>query len=219
MTDKLTELRHALDSLDDKIIGLLEKRFEISALVAAAKDGSATVRPGREAAIIRRLQRAAPNLDPALISGIWRNIFSASVVQQRGSLRIATLDESLVTAHWHFANGATFEVIDNLDWLLDSVPVRADYTVVPCAAAAEIARNLLINRELMIVARTPLTDAPNICPCFVIGSHEADDSGHDISLYAVGDDDCHSIVEVARDTNVEVKGDKIKFIGKVAAWS
>ena len=61
MTDKLTELRSALDSLDDEIIALLERRFEISGLVAAAKNGSATVRPGREAAIIRRLQTVAPD--------------------------------------------------------------------------------------------------------------------------------------------------------------
>ena len=219
MTDKLTELRNGLDSLDDEIIVLLEKRFKISALVAAAKNGSAAFRPGREAAIMRRLQSAAPDLDPTLIAGIWRHIFSSSVAQQQGSLRISALDESLVTSHWHFANGVTFDVVDDLGRLLNAVPNQADYIVAPCTAAPQIARHLLTNQEIMIVARTPLIDIPSIIPCFIIGPHEADDSGAEISLYAVEHDDIYSIVEVTNDVTLEVKGDKTKFIGKVAAWS
>ena len=219
MTNKLTELRTALDSLDDEIIALLERRFEISGRVAAAKNGSATVRPGREAAIMRRLQSAAPDLDPAVLAGVWRHIFSASVAQQQGSLRIATHHDSLVTAHWHFANGATFDVIDDMDRLLDAVPRQADYIVVPCIAMARIAHHLLVNQGAMIVARTPLVDVPGISPCFIIGSHEADASGADINLYAVADGDGCSIVALAGDATLEVKGDKTKFIGKVADWS
>tara|TARA_B100000575_G_scaffold175867_1_gene141005 strand:- start:726 stop:1397 length:672 start_codon:yes stop_codon:yes gene_type:complete len=219
MTDKLTKLRAALDSLDNEIIALLEKRFEVSGLVAAAKNGSETFRPGREAAIMRRLQIAAPDLDPILIIGIWRHIFSSSVAQQQGSLRIAALNESLVTSHWHFANSMTFDVIDDVDQLLHAVPSQADYIVVPCIAAPQIARHLLINQELMIVARTPIIDVTSISPCFIIGPHEADDSGADVSLYAVHNNDVYSIVEVASDITSKVKGDKTKFIGKVAAWS
>lgn len=218
MTDKLTELRSALDSLDDEIIALLLKRFEISGLVAAAKNGSATVRPGREAAIIRRLQNVASELDPGLLFGIWRHIFSASVAQQQGSLRIAALHDSLVTAHRHFAIGATFDVIDDFDDLLGAVPGQADYIVVPCAAAAKIAHYLLVNQGVMIVARTPLVGIPGVSPCFVIGSHEADLSGADVDLYAVSDNLGYSIVEVDGDSTLEVNGDKIKFIGKVANW-
>ena len=70
----------------------------------------------------------------------------------------------------------------------------------------------------MIVARTPLVDVPGISSCFIIGSHEADASGADINLYAVADGDRFSIVEVAGDATLEVKGDKTKFIGKVANW-
>ncbi len=218
MTDKLTELRAALDSLDDEIIALLVKRFEISGLVAAAKNGGATVRPGREAAIIRRLRNVAPDLDPGLLFGIWRQIFSASVAQQQGSLRIAALQESLVTAHRHFANGATFDVMDDFDDLLDALPGQADYIVVPCTAAAKIAYYLSVNQGVMIVARTPLVSVPGVSPCFVIGSHEADLSGADIYLYAVADSTGYSIVEVTGDAVLKVKGDKTKFIGKVANW-
>ena len=144
--------------------------------------------------------------------------FPRVLPNSRGSLRIATHHYSLVTAHWHFANGATFDVIDDVDRLLDAVPKQADYIVVPCTAMAKIANHLLVNQGAMIVARTPLVDVPGIKPCFIIGSHEADASGADINLYAVADDDGCSIVEVAGDANVEVKGDKTKFIGKVADW-
>ena len=167
---------------------------------------------------MRRLQSAAPDLDPAALAGVWRHIFSASVAQQQGSLRIATHHDSLVTAHWHFASGATFDVINDMDRLLDAVPEQADYVVVPCTATARIAHHLLVNQGAMIVARTPLFDVPGISPCFIIGSHEADASGADIYLYAVADGDSCLIVEVASDATLKVKGDKTKFIGRVADW-
>ena len=105
MTDQLTELRASLDRLDDEMIVLLEQRFQISGKVAAAKNGSVTFRPGREAAIVRRLCDAAPQLDRAMLLGIWRHIFTASVAQQEGSLRIAAHENAEATAQWHFANG------------------------------------------------------------------------------------------------------------------
>ena len=84
---------------------------------------------------------------------------------------------------------------------------------------ARIAHHLLVNQGAMIVARTPLVDVPGISPCFIIGSHEADASGADVNLYAVADGDGCSIVALAGDATPEVKGDKTKFIGKVADWS
>ena len=168
---------------------------------------------------MRRLQSAAPDLDPAVLAGVWRHIFSASVAQQQGRLRIAAHHDSLITAHWHFANGVTFDVLEDMNRLLNAVPGQADYIVVPCVAEAEIAHHLLVNQGVMIVAHTPLIDVPGISPCFIIGSHEADASGADINLYAVADDGVCSIVKVAGDAALEVKGDKTKFIGKVADWS
>ena len=111
-------------------------------------------------------------------------------------MRIATHHDSLVTAHWHFANGATFDVIDDMDRLLDAVPGQADYIVVPCTATAGD-YSPLVNQGAMIARRTPLVDVPGISPCFIIGSHEADASGADINLYSVVDGDRCSIVEVA----------------------
>ena len=50
----LSELRANLDSIDDAIHDLLMRRAEVVSHIASVKTGAA-LRPGREAAIIRRL--------------------------------------------------------------------------------------------------------------------------------------------------------------------
>jgi chorismate mutase/prephenate dehydratase len=53
-SDNLPALRQALDALDDRILGLLMERAAVVERVAAIKTGG-PLRPGREAAILRRL--------------------------------------------------------------------------------------------------------------------------------------------------------------------
>jgi chorismate mutase len=216
MTDKLTDLRAAIDRLDDEILALLEDRFSISGKVASAKNGSVTFRPGREARIIRRLCDAAQGLDKALLLGIWRHILSASVAQQEGSLRVAVHGAAVTTAQWHFANSLSFSVLDNINELFDALSETADYILVPCDASAEIASQMYHRDEVQIVARTPLFPIPGIAPCFIIGSHAADPSDTDAEIYALRDGDNYALAEVTAASPDDVNGDNIKLIGKVA---
>jgi len=216
MTDTLNELRATLDRLDDEIIQLLEQRFQISARVAAAKNGSATFRPGREAAILRRLCHLVPELEVAMLHGIWRHIFAASVAQQQGSLRIGVLADARVTAQWHFPNSLGFTVQDDLNTLFSTVPAKADYILVPCSAADQIARSLFVRDDLEIVAKTPLFAMDSIPPCYVIATHSADESGSDADVYAIRDNDEFKLVEIAGTASFDVEGDNVKWIGKVA---
>lgn len=88
MTDPeptLTGLRGEIDRLDDALVDLLARRARLVAAIGSLKgaDGSPVLRPGREAAILRRLlARADGDLDGAAMVRIFREIVSAAVRQQ-----------------------------------------------------------------------------------------------------------------------------------------
>lgn len=217
MTDKLSELRDALDGLDNEMIALLVRRFEISAQVAAAKNGDVTFRPGREAAILRRLQVSAPSLDPAMLLGIWRYIFTASVAQQKGNLRVAAHVGAGATAQWHLANSVDVDIYEDANALLASMLAgEFDYVFVPVAAGAQIGAFMMANDGLNIVAKTPFFEVPGLNPCYIIGAHQADASELDANIYAVAGDNGVKLVEDAGTPPVDLGGDNAKFIGKVA---
>ena len=53
--ENLDDLRREIDRLDDALLGLLRRRIDIGRRVARAKgpDAVATLRPGREAQVVR----------------------------------------------------------------------------------------------------------------------------------------------------------------------
>lgn len=88
-TDKLAlsleHVRQEIDALDDQIVDLIAKRFDVTAKVRGLKrqDASAwasPLRPAREAAILRRLLARAKGsaLTPDLLLRLWRNILNES---------------------------------------------------------------------------------------------------------------------------------------------
>ena len=93
--DRLPALREQLDVLDDRILDLLAQRARIVEEVAAAKRGSGSIRPGREAAILRRLlaKHTGP-LPRGAVIRIWREIFASSIAQQQ-SLQVAVCDPAM----------------------------------------------------------------------------------------------------------------------------
>ena len=86
----LDDLRGEIDKIDDALQDLLARRVSISRAIARAKlpgshavPLSATMRPGREALILRRLlARHQGELAPQLVVGIWREIISSSLRAQ-----------------------------------------------------------------------------------------------------------------------------------------
>ncbi len=104
MTD-LTQLRATLDEIDTGLHDLLLRRADIVATIGAQKKGTNAprLRPGREAAILRRLlARHHGPLAPAAIVRIWRELFAASLALQ-GPLRLALATNALIPlAREHF---------------------------------------------------------------------------------------------------------------------
>ena len=84
----LDALRQRIDTLDTELLRLVDERAAIARAVATAKaaagDGDKFgLRPGREAAILRRLigmERLAAN--PALIVRVWRELIGDSLASQ-----------------------------------------------------------------------------------------------------------------------------------------
>lgn len=89
----LASLRAELDQLDDAIQDLLIRRAEVVQRVAATKPaGVIALRPGREAAILRRLlARHRGGLPPQSIVRIWRELLAATTGMQ-GRFAIAVCD-------------------------------------------------------------------------------------------------------------------------------
>lgn len=89
--EALGALRAELDRLDDVLHDTLMRRAEVVGQVAHLKGGVA-LRPGREAAIIRRLlARHAGELPRVTVERIWRELLGATTAMQR-PLRIAVCD-------------------------------------------------------------------------------------------------------------------------------
>jgi chorismate mutase len=89
----LAALRAELDAIDDALHDLLRRRADtVAGLAASRLKAGVVLRPGREAAIIRRLlardQGALPR--PALVR-IWRELLAASVAMQ-GAFLVAVCE-------------------------------------------------------------------------------------------------------------------------------
>lgn len=87
----LEALRAELDRIDDRLHDLLMRRAEVVTQVAGAKNGVA-LRPGREAAILRRLlARHEGALPPQAVVRIWRELLAGTTAMQ-GPFGIAVCD-------------------------------------------------------------------------------------------------------------------------------
>jgi chorismate mutase len=84
----LLALRAELDALDDALLDTLHRRAEVVERVGAlGRKGPVALRPGREAAIIRRLlARHTGALPRAAIARIWRELLSATTLMQGPTL-------------------------------------------------------------------------------------------------------------------------------------
>lgn len=84
----LDAVRQRIDALDTELLRLVDERASLARVVAAAKEaagdgGKFALRPGREAAILRRLiaaERTAAS--PSLIARIWRELIGDSLSVQ-----------------------------------------------------------------------------------------------------------------------------------------
>jgi len=94
--DPLSDLRREIDDIDDRLHDLLMRRGGLVARIRDAKhdDAAAIYRPGREAAVLRRLAaRHQGPLPVAVIVRLWRELISAFIGMQ-GQFAVALWDDA-----------------------------------------------------------------------------------------------------------------------------
>ena len=84
----LAALRAEIDAIDDALHDLVMRRAAVVARLAASRvkgDDASSLRPGREAAILRRLLARHSGPLPAIaVARLWREILSSSNAMQGG---------------------------------------------------------------------------------------------------------------------------------------
>jgi len=82
--DDLAELRREIDRIDSALLSLVVERRGVSERIGARKgDGGRALRPGREAAVLRRLvDEAAGGVPTEALVRVWREIFALSIRAQ-----------------------------------------------------------------------------------------------------------------------------------------
>jgi chorismate mutase/prephenate dehydratase len=159
MSKDIDTIRDQIDSIDDDLIELLRKRFELSIAMGALKNGSSrdVFDPSREEAIIERLSsRLRPPLTMTMVERIFTDIFSISRSLQR-KRTIAYLGPEGSYSHQAafilFSQDAELRPQKDIDAVISEVVMRrADLGVVPVENSTEG----MVNRTLDLMATSRL---------------------------------------------------------------
>ena len=185
MSDKLRKLRNAIDQLDVDILKLISNRLTLSDKIIAAKNGGAAFRPGREAALVRRLIAMDSDIEPTMLLGIWRQVMAASLTRQNKDLTFAVHQDAVPAAIWHMGGALKARVCDDYSSvlaLLDASSCR--YGIVPAMPDNPALTKVMVeNPSRYIIARTPLFPIEAVAPAYIIADYLPDESGDDISLF------------------------------------
>jgi chorismate mutase/prephenate dehydratase len=203
--DSLQALRGELDALDDRLLDLLIQRAMVVDRVASAKNGQSPLRPGREAAILRRLLgRHRSPLPRSAVIRIWREIFASSIAQQQ-AVQVAVCDPAmdgrfLIAAREHLGALTPMRVYRSPAQAIgEVVDGRAGAAILPLpgestgdAGGPGWWTGLLQHNakgRIHVVARLPFWDsrpegAPSV-QALMVANTPADPSGDDISLLAL----------------------------------
>lgn len=185
---KLEDLRKDIDSIDDQILALLEKRAAAVAGIAAAKKASSlpTYDPSRERAVLDRLSARAGAFPAEAIRAVFREIMSACLALQ-APVRVAFLGPegtfSHAAARAFFGLAASYCEAATIEGVFDAVARgEARHGVVPIenssegsvshAADALVESDLLVCAELELdVSQCLLTRATSLAAIERVASH------------------------------------------------
>ncbi|WP_198377049.1 chorismate mutase [Neoroseomonas rubea] len=195
---EIAALRAEIDRLDDAMHDLLMRRSEVVGRLAGsrAKGSGPPLRPGREAAVLRRLlARHAGPLPRDRLVRIWREIFQASTAIQ-GAFSAAVYSPDAASAHAalareHFGPATPMRIHPTPARALAAVSAgEASAAVLPVPSeegdgveGAWWAR--LDVPRLQVVARLPFVARPGEAEALVVAPVAPDASGQDRSLLLI----------------------------------
>lgn len=194
----LGTLRAELDRIDDAIHDLLMQRAEVVARVGATAgkaNGRVALRPGREAAIIRRLlARHRGALPPQTLARLWRELLAATTAMQaRFVIAVCDTDPAygyIQAAREQFGVLTPLHVLRTPAAAIEAVAKgTASVAVLPMPSNAEVWWTALLSADhvgLHVVGRLPFwavrpEGAPRV-QALVVAAIPPDPSGDDRSL-------------------------------------
>ena len=157
-TEQLKQLRDEIDTIDGKILRLVNKRAEYAQQIGFIKKSDIIYRPDREAQILARVQQDNPGpLDDTRIVQLFTEIMSVCRALEK-SIVVACLGPqgtfSEEAAIKRFGKAFTTLPCDSIDTVFHSVESgRAGYGVVPVENSTEGA----VGRTLDLLLQTSLT--------------------------------------------------------------
>jgi chorismate mutase/prephenate dehydratase len=197
----LAALRAEIDRIDDAIHDLLMRRAEVVGLVGASADkagNGVAIRPGREAAIIRRLlERHAGPLPARTLVRLWRELLAATTAMQRPFLVAVGSADLIGAAREQFGALTPLRVHASPAQAIAAVSAgAASVSVLPMPTQDEPPGaawwTMLLPQDrprLHIIGRLPFW-APRVegapgAQALVVAAVAPDPSGHDRTLIAV----------------------------------
>lgn len=201
----LEALRAEIDRVDGEMLALLTARAGIVAEVGAGKatSGGPVFRPGRQAALLRRLvernagpqtaqtqtpQTQTPQTQTAqTLVQVWTAIIAGSILQQKSDFRVAVAgdaDQALLAQSFFGAAIPQSRFAQSAEALDAVLAGQADAAVLPAAVLPSAGSWWLdLPQGLRIVAGAPLLRPADAPPqALIVTRSEADPSGADLVL-------------------------------------
>jgi chorismate mutase / prephenate dehydratase len=198
----LDTLRKEIDAIDGDVHGLIKRRAAMVGRILATKPaGGLSLRPGREAQILRqRLAAHDGSFPAAALFRMWREMMSALAVMQTPGLRIAVCRPADQPGYWDLARdhfGCQIPLSGHESPAQVLAEVRASVTtvgVVPAPIETDTAPwwPLLASGEATlpnVIAKLPFLPMPNArarsISALVLARIEPEPSGDDRALISV----------------------------------
>ena len=199
---KLNALRQEIDTIDGDLHGLIRRRAALVGEISAAKpNGGLSLRPGREAQIMRkRLATHEGSFPVDAVYRMWREMMSAFALMQTPALKVAVCRPADQPGYWDLARdhfGCQVPMVGYESPAQVLAEVRANPTtigVVPAPIETDTAPwwPLLASGEPTlpnVVARLPFLVMPNArargISALVLARIEPEESGEDRALISV----------------------------------
>ena len=136
MSEQLKQFRAQIDSLDDELLKLVNRRAALAQQIGLLKEDGTVLRPEREAQILRRVKENNPGpLAGESVAKLFREIMSACLALEK-PLKVAFLGPegtfTQAAAVKHFGHAANTYACASIDEVFRNVEAgSADYGVVP----------------------------------------------------------------------------------------
>lgn len=193
----IASLRAQVDAIDTALAALIAQRTGLARSIAAAKAAEGGThgfgwRPARESQVLRAVLHGQPDLDPLLVSTVWRALMASNLAAQ-GGLETVAVAQSAAAARLTFGGAANEMVLDSAEDCLAAARDGArTIAVLPWPAPAQDWWLLLASREdfapLHVCAATARRGARDDAPeALMLASRAPEAAGGDVSLLAMPD--------------------------------